>query len=750
MLDPTSYFANLGSDLTLTILERLGRKASQFAHGTPQYQALKRCYAAAEAALLPPDDSLFDTFQPILQTVLADPIVAAELSKLAKGRQPDRLTIIEQFEEAIYDRDLPDFDFSSRINAAIAAFLAVAEQEADLQGTIQTAAQRDLAAAMERLPAELETMIRRLVQEIRQDSGGDLVTGRKGNGPPLDPCPELQAKYLAALQQEAVRLPLASLEDEGAHQRSAAITLIQVYIALNTESTVSHAAAGAQEPVSPVARQADDERPLTALEAAIAQPRLVLLGDPGSGKSVFVNYLAYRLAAVHLGDRTSLPEWPAPPLPRRIILRDLAADLAAAYDLTDLAALPADEQRRTLHQAFEAHLIKHYQATFSLSAGQAERWAACLAGRTTLTIFDGLDEVAPAQLPAVRGLIEAVAGPDDGPLIVTCRVRSYQGMPPLAGFTQEQLAPFNAEQIDAFIEHWYATQARLSPALRPGERVTNLKQAAHSDKLNQLAPNPLLLTTMALVHTANVELPDQRVTLYDQAVKVLMRRWQVHKYGGRSLLDRLGVDDDLLLRGLWALAYQAHQSAAPGQRADVDEDRAIGILDRACFNRDANKARQFLEYVDQQAGLLVGRGGGEHEPRQYAFVHRTFQEYLAGCYLGRGSPDRLPKTLAAKRAEGERWYLVGQLAAEDLIYNVGDYRDVYDLLHWICPQKPPESEAEWRGLVWAGVIAAEMGPIRLQDDPHDDKLYLLDRLRSRLEKPHHSRPVDRGRTGRRR
>lgn len=56
-----------------------------------------------------------------------------------------------------------------------------------------------------------------------------------------------------------------------------------------------------------------NERPLAALEAAAQQEYLVLLGDPGSGKSIFVNHLTYLLIQAQREPATppnALKIWP--------------------------------------------------------------------------------------------------------------------------------------------------------------------------------------------------------------------------------------------------------------------------------------------------------------------------------------------------------------------------------------------------------------------------------------------------------
>ena len=79
-------------------------------------------------------------------------------------------------------------------------------------------------------------------------------------------------------------------------------------------------------------------RPLPALEAAARDRLMVLLGDPGSGKSTFVNYLALCLAGARLEEMKEAPAMPGsdwlahlapawthgPLLPLQVTLRQFA------------------------------------------------------------------------------------------------------------------------------------------------------------------------------------------------------------------------------------------------------------------------------------------------------------------------------------------------------------------------------------------------------------------------------------------
>jgi len=116
-------------------------------------------------------------------------------------------------------------------------------------------------------------------------------------------------------------------------------------------------------------------------------------------------------------------------------------------------------------------------------------------------------------------------------MIVTCRIRSYVGCAVLPGFTVHTLAPFDEKKVRLFCDRWYEAQAGLGRFTEKDGKVRaeDLKEAALSESLLELSSNPLLLTTMAIVHQKNVGLPRERVRLYKLAVETLLRNWQKWK-----------------------------------------------------------------------------------------------------------------------------------------------------------------------------------------------------------------------------
>ncbi len=520
-------------------------------------------------------------------------------------------------------------------------------------------------------------------------------------------------RYLERLRRQCQALPLAALGSE--ESAEADVTLDKVYIALNTtERKEGSPKRRGKGPAEEMTAFPDDPRQsplLTALEAAAGSPRLALLGDPGAGKSTFVKKLLAWQAAAMLGQEAPPEGLSAGLLPVLVTLRDLAPRLAQL----DVDRLPSAKRTETLAQAAWEQIKADLGAPCAdFEAGLAE---ALESGRCLLAL-DGLDEVPHDLRYRTRQMVEAILKTyNPARIIVTCRLRSYVGDAILPAFTSRTLAPFDKQQIQNFVTAWYHTQKELGRIsdTQSEARTADLARAALESDLRELSQNPMLLTTMAIIHQREVGLPRERVRLYHLAVEVLLRRWQKHKVGDAVLASFL--KDDLKLRAVVeALAYTAHRaSATSGETGDLLRKEAIGLLESSELLGSLQLAGEFLDYVDQRAGLLVGRGGELGKPVSYSFPHRTFQEYLAGAYLA-GQRD-LVRCFYEHAAEGDSWDLAAQLAFEELFYNRRGVNTLLDLAYQLCPGECGSAQSE-RARLWAGQIAALVGREAVERDMH--------------------------------
>ena len=266
--------------------------------------------------------------------------------------------------------------------------------------------------------------------------------------------------------------------------------------------------------------------------------------------------------------------------------------------------------------------------------------------------------------------------------------------------------------------------------LQPGEadrKLADLLAARQRPDLLPLSRNPLLLTLMASLHANRGRLPDDRADLYNESVDLLMLRWNRQIGADKALLDALAIPTlklSDLREVLEELAFAVHAesvvhdhrlaadqtaTSGAGGTADIGEGRLLQAF-RPLLEGSWDKAAVVVDYIEKRAGLLLGQGDRNGE-RQFAFPHRTFQEFLAACHLAarqdfasecarlaREAPGhwQVVLPLAARIAKAER----GTSAADELIGGtpIADF----------CRRRTPDA-ADWTCALLAGMQLLEIG-----------------------------------------
>ncbi|WP_338682977.1 NACHT domain-containing protein [Streptomyces acidiscabies] len=322
---------------------------------------------------------------------------------------------------------------------------------------------------------------------------------------------------------------------------------------------------------------------------------LIVLGDPGTGKSLLTKLLAARLP-------------PTDYLPIRIELRTVPADAGVLEQIN-----------HALHRLTQ----------------RAITWAELTEaspGTLPVLIFDGFDELLQAGGTDHYRYLQDIADFQDRSAtnglpvaaIVTSRtvVADQAAIPP--GSTIIRLEPFDEERITRWTHIWN-TVNRTHPCR------TDLA-ARHPE----LAPQPLLLLMLALYHSiepdAEAAATMSRVTLYERLLKLFVRR-QITKLepGLRPTLLEGKVENELDLLSVIAMAM-FNRGSQGVSATDAEHDLAH-------LRDPANSA------TDSEPWLLFGRFFFIHEARAtyengedhlwYEFLHATFGEYLVARKIAR-------------------------------------------------------------------------------------------------------------------
>jgi len=359
--------------------------------------------------------------------------------------------------------------------------------------------------------------------------------------------------------------------------------------------------------------------PVDDLRAAVAEHRrILLLGDPGSGKTTTLWRLAYDYAQAALADGRA-------PLPLLVLL--------GAY---------------TDDGPFDAYLARHLGPL----APYLEIY--CASGRLIL-LLDGLNEMPQAgYVERVGRIQEVLSRYSDDPAVVTCRALDY--VVRLEGLQKVEVLPLDETRIRTFLHNYLGQAAgeRLFWAVAGGDEVrtlwdtwqqaggtwnqfwaaTEMPQNVYRETtggqdqlwallrkepppLLALGRNPYLLLMTAQVYAgAGGALPANRARLFAAFVDTLLKREEKRHPQG-------WVEAEHQKDGLAGLAYA--MQAERGRGTTVDRAWAVAQLCRAVPGCDAER----LLYLATSAMLL------DADDAMVRFYHQLLQEYFATRELRR-------------------------------------------------------------------------------------------------------------------
>jgi len=409
--------------------------------------------------------------------------------------------------------------------------------------------------------------------------------------------------------------------------------------------------------------------------------RLVVLGDPGSGKSTLIAHLTTLLAL----QRSSLV------IPLPVTLRDYRIGKHVTFD---------DLLDQFCRQPFWPEGLTREDLTGVLNSGQA------------LILFDGLDEIGSVD---VRNRLReqfwtACTTYPDCRWVLTSRIVGYDAVP-FDRFATEDVAagalgmhddgdfidllgempkevrrkiprqqhlattvyivPFTDAQIDQFGRNWFAEREDDDDQAQTAAEEFAAAIRKHPTT-HRLARTPNLLTMMALIYRVRTRLPNGRTLLYDEIAEAYLQTIQAQR---KLELPPAPLDSMRSWLGYVAFQMQLQRQATEdddddGREVLANEDQVrtwiAEAIDNSSQTPDPTLPARFVDYLARRSGLLLPRGLDDAGAPLFAFMHLSFQEYFAAWHirdvitaprwLMRGSP-RSPtgSDELAAWADSDRW-----------------------------------------------------------------------------------------------
>jgi hypothetical protein len=379
------------------------------------------------------------------------------------------------------------------------------------------------------------------------------------------------------------------------------------------------------------------------------QARLAILAGPGGGKTTLLKRLA--IAYAFPDRRKSLDD----NLPDRkwfpLLIRCRQLDNLASSSINNiLSSIPNWAEMNDLAEPFSLLVCR------ALRDGEI------------LLLVDGLDEISDEgkRITFIKQLRTFLAVYPTVSIIVTSREAGFRivGGALSTYCRRYRIADFDDDDITRLTLAWHKEVVGDQEKVRlDAEKLA--KTICETERVRELAKNPLLLTTLLLVKRWAGQLPSSRSVLYGKALEVLLMTWNVEGYEP--------IDQDEAIPQLAFIAFTMMKEGV--QRISSRRLKELLRLARKQMPEVLGYARisvsEFVKRVELRSSILVLSG---HQIEQgtlypiYEFRHKTFQEYLAARAVENGYyPDRKDEdsilSILKPHLKDENWKEVVSLSA---------------------------------------------------------------------------------------
>jgi hypothetical protein len=352
---------------------------------------------------------------------------------------------------------------------------------------------------------------------------------------------------------------------------------------------------------------------------AVSGSRAILIGAPGSGKSTWTKWLQREVLSAHwsgLGVRVELRRFSSEPLP-------------SLYEL--------------IREAAGKHLAEE------VTANRIGKW---LKAGQVVFMLDGFDEIQPGERETVyRWIVDLRVAARDCPFVLTSRPLTTDHLDRLGEDWQcWTIQPFDEDRIVDYIERWYAHTPLLLEADRDIDAAHLAASWRADPTIGPLTGNPLLLSTLLMVHHLDGSLPAGRSQLYRRYVDGMLGLWD-----DRRKVVATGIPLSLqqkrqIIRGL---AVHMFLMAVD----QLEEPAILGLVQQLLEQVDTSLAGDdVLAVLRERSGLIVG-------PGIYSFAHKSVAEYLVAEAVLQGDQSdpvgrRIDRFYLFEHRDDDRWNAV--------------------------------------------------------------------------------------------
>ena len=333
-------------------------------------------------------------------------------------------------------------------------------------------------------------------------------------------------------------------------------------------------------------------------------PRYVEMKNPTARK--LLNGLSNRVIISGIGG-----------LGKSMMMRHLL--LQACDDYANSKMVPFFVSLRNYNEEKDLSLFV-YNSTSILSKLTLEQFKTILASGKALILFDGMDEIQSNRQRAFELAIENFTDrySDNMFIISTRRFKTFEA---LSRFSFTHLMPLTKEQAIALVK-----KLRFDEEIKAKfiEQLDKKLYKTHTEYVT----NPLLLTILLLTFKTYADVPSKMHVFYAEAYNALSTRHDASK-GGFIREYKTKLPPDRFREYLTEFCGVSYGDEIYEFDKETYYKIFESVRDELQEGNERVNATDFLEDMLSSVCILY------EEANSYHFVHRSFQEYFAACYLCR-------------------------------------------------------------------------------------------------------------------
>ncbi len=338
---------------------------------------------------------------------------------------------------------------------------------------------------------------------------------------------------------------------------------------------------------------------------------LFVLGEAGTGKTTFINWLAINCA---IGN-SELDDTPwNNRIPFVIELRKHKGEISF----------------NTLRSLISKCVSKEHTDKWMQDVFTSQR---------AMILIDGMDEIPLSKRHEVLNWVSTINDEFEVKIVITSRPSViYELLPEYNEFYENfkiiELLPMTSDLISVFINNWHKSVSgnyKWSQKNTESYSKTIFKQIRNNRSLRDLSSYPLLCAMICgLWHNNGMILPKTRNEIYEECCKMLMENRDESRHIGHEVGDKLSQQQRFAILDDIAYWFQINNFVSQKKTQVTNRiNNKIRYMSTEVMDIGAEK---ILKFLIERSGILRNVSGNDID-----FIHKTFQEYLAARVIMKNS-----------------------------------------------------------------------------------------------------------------